>query len=308
MKLDSLQALRAVAAVAVVTHHIKLFGNGAWGVDVFFVISGFIMCYVTQDSGRDFLLKRAIRVIPLYWAGTLAVFALSLAGFLRQTQPDWLHLTASLAFIPYGEFPVMFLGWTLNYEIFFYVLFAGSMAISHRHRAVIASGALVSLALLGQSGFASFYTDPIILEFAMGMAVHAIYASGWRPGRWWIAGLGFLALLPFATDAVPLLGRPVAWGVPAMLAVLLLLDVRVPRLAVALGDASYSLYLFHPYVLYVVNRLPLPDVIRAGAGIVACCVAALLLYRWAELPATTALRRYLMQPRPRVRERSLVTK
>lgn len=328
-KLDSVQVLRALAAVAVVTHHIRLFGNGAWGVDLFFVISGFIMCFVTEHSGAHFFTKRVIRVVPLYWAGTLGIFCLALLvpGFLRETQPDLIQLLKSLFFIPYsnGEnvFPIMFLGWTLNYEMFFYLLFALSMAISHAYRAVICSTILAALALVGwlvefDSVALEFYTESIVLEFALGMFCYSVFA---RTAQWRaragngartamvLAGLALIGCMPLMSGQVETIGRPLAWGVLAVGAFLLLVhglaNRRLPRTAVLIGDASYSLYLFHPYVLNVFNRVFHPSwdppSVRAYAmallAIALCCAAAVVLYRLLELPLTTWLRRTFLPRR-----------
>ena len=73
-KIDSIQILRFLAAFSVMMVHLPLFGFGAWGVDIFFVISGFIMMYVTESNERNFLVKRIIRIVPLYWMLTMGVF------------------------------------------------------------------------------------------------------------------------------------------------------------------------------------------------------------------------------------------
>ena len=328
-KLDSVQVLRALAAVAVVTHHIRLFGNGAWGVDLFFVISGFIMCFVTEHSGAHFFTKRVIRVVPLYWAGTLGIFCLALLvpGFLRETQPDLVQLLKSLFFIPYsnGEnvFPIMFLGWTLNYEMFFYLLFAASMAISHAYRAVICSAVLGALAIAGslvefESVVLEFFTESIILEFAFGMFAYSVYArtARWRAGAGGgvrtlmvLAGLALIGCMPLMSAQSDAIGRPLAWGLLALGAFLLvvhgLANRRLPRLAVLIGDASYSLYLFHPYVLNVFNRVLRPTYDAASPrsyaiallAVALCCAVAVILYRLLELPLTTWLRRRFLPRR-----------
>lgn len=328
-KLDSVQVLRALAAVAVVTHHIRLFGNGAWGVDLFFVISGFIMCFVTEHSGAHFFAKRVIRVVPLYWAGTLGIFCLALLvpGFLRETQPDLAQLLKSLFFIPYsnGEnvFPIMFLGWTLNYEMFFYLLFAASMAISHAYRAVICSAVLAALAIVGwlvefESVVLEFFTESIIVEFAFGMFCYSVYArtADWRAragngvrALMVLAGLALIACMPLMSSQSEIIGRPFAWGLLALGAFLLvvhgLANRRLPRFAVLVGDASYSLYLFHPYVLNVFNRVLRPSYEAGSPGayamallaIALCCVVAVVLYRLLELPLTTWLRRVFLPRR-----------
>jgi len=330
-KLDSVQVLRAVAAVAVVTHHIVLFGNGAWGVDLFFVISGFIMCFVTERSGRNFFAKRVIRVVPLYWAGTLGLFcvALLLPGLLRETRPDLMQLLKSLFFIPYqnrdGVYPIMFLGWTLNYEMFFYVLFALSMAISHAYRALICSAMLGALALVGwrlDSGsvVVEFYTSPILVEFALGMFCHWAFV---RSAPWRARGVGtaarvgmglagtlLIASMPSLADDAEDVGRLVVWGLPASAAFLLLVHAlsnkRLPRPAVLVGDASYSLYLFHPYVLNVLNRLFAAYASEgalawafAFAKVVVCCAVAIALYRLLEVPMTSWLRSVFLSRSPR---------
>ena len=327
-KLDSVQVLRALAAIAVVTHHISLFGNGAWGVDLFFVISGFIMCFVTENSGRHFFAKRVIRVVPLYWAGTIGLFcvAVFLPGFLRETRPDLLQLLKSLFFIPYRNgdnvFPIMFLGWTLNYEMFFYLLFALSMAISHAYRAAICSALLVALALIGwavdsTSVVFEFYTAPILVEFAFGMACYRIHAllrqsRPQGPGSiartvMGVAGIALIACMPVLADDAKDLGRLVAWGLPAALAFLLLVRAlsnrRLPRLAVLVGDASYSLYLFHPYVLNVANRVLRAIGVHetyavALLKVALCCTVAVVLYRLLELPMTAWLRSLFLSRAP----------
>src|SRR6185437_14170487 len=134
--LDNIQALRAIAALLVVFVHLAVpvaalgvapFGAG--GVDLFFVISGFIMVYTTVGrpiSGAEFLGRRIVRIVPLYWLLTLAVFGIALIAptLLQFTTASWGQLLKSLFFIPFAKAngdvqPVLFLGWTLNYEMFF---------------------------------------------------------------------------------------------------------------------------------------------------------------------------------------------
>src|SRR5512138_2340051 len=103
VQLDTVQALRAVAALSVVGMHIPAVEHGAFGVDLFFVVSGFIVCHVAAADPGRFLVKRAIRVVPLYWLCTLALFALANAapGLMGATRADWVELVKSLAFVPF---------------------------------------------------------------------------------------------------------------------------------------------------------------------------------------------------------------
>ena len=328
-KLDSIQLLRALAATAVVVFHIPLFRNGAWGVDIFFVISGFIIALVTEKSSRHFFAKRIIRVVPLYWLGTFGVFGVAclMPNLLDNTTADITGLIKSLFFIPYlkGEYaqPLLYLGWTLNFEMFFYALFAVAMAISHRHRLAIASAMILALVLLGQlvafeSVVASFYTSEILAEFALGLGCYALYK---RTARWRAAGpsrsarrllvvtaVTCLGCMPFSGLLDPLLGRAGYWGIPATLAFLALVHglsgVTLPRSVVLIGDASYSLYLFHPYVLKTFNKVfhiydlpgPLPYLL-APLAILVCFMVAVALYRLVEHPLTQWLRVTFLEKR-----------
>jgi peptidoglycan/LPS O-acetylase OafA/YrhL len=331
VRLDSVQMLRAIAAVAVVTHHISLFANGQWGVDLFFVISGFIMCYVTADSGRRFFAKRIIRVVPLYWAGTLAVFCVALVWpqMLHNTTASIPDLVKSMLFIPFKKGdrinPVLFLGWTLNYEMLFYLLFAASMSVSHRYRALVCSALLLAVAVLGQlvhfdSVPLRFWSRPIILEFAFGMACYTLLmrtAVGGSRSRtpaaraaWTVAGGLFLACLPVATHLAASQDPPVRWGILAALGfyciVYGLWGVKLPRAPVLLGDASYSLYLFHPYLIQIFTKIlgafegrGLYAYCMTLVVILLCCGIAVVSYQYLEKPASEFLRRRFVDRPPR---------
>jgi exopolysaccharide production protein ExoZ len=322
-RMDCIQVLRAIAAVAVVTHHMPLFGNGAWGVDLFFVISGFIMCYVTSESRDHFFIKRIIRIVPLYWAGTLGVFtvAATFPTLLKNTTADITHLLKSLAFIPFvkgqnGVHPVLFLGWTLNYEMLFYALFALSMAINHSYRHVICSVVLVALVVSRclidpESVIVAFYTNTILLEFVFGMVCYDMYL---RTKEWHthchttrlriclsLVGVSLITCMPLTSVFVPITGRTIAWGILAALSFSFIIhslyDIRLPRMIVGVGDASYSLYLFHPYVLQTFYKIfPAWRVhnaqayLMAGLAIILCCSLSLVSYHFIEKPVTERLR------------------
>ena len=337
-RLDSVQLLRAIAAVSVVAFHTPFFAPiGSWGVTLFFVISGFIMCYVTEKSGSHFLQKRILRIVPLYWAGTVCVFGVAVAapGLVQNTTGDIGDLVKSLLFIPFykGQTiqPVLFLGWTLNFEMFFYLLFAFSLKLSHRYRALSCSAILLAIAACGQlfrfdSVFLQFYSQPIILDFIFGMICYALLVSIARrrtgpsslPARlaWTLVGAAFLVSMPLSIG-LPLVatsGTPTANGgiILAALASLSfcffvygLAGTSLPRPIVLIGDASYSLYLFHPYVIQLFAKaFKSFDANDTGAhllavvAIVLCCVLSVTLYRYVERPVTRYLREKLIGEGP----------
>ncbi len=316
----SIQYLRGLAAFGVLIYHAAEragwhFGVGAAGVDVFFVISGFIMWVVTcrrPPTPGQFLVKRAQRIVPLYWGVTLLVAAVALlvpAAFPAM-QVTGQALVQSLLFIPYQDpqgliAPLIVPGWTLNYEMFFYALFAAGLLAPDRLRPWLVSGALAALVAIGPFGDAAnplwaTYTNPILLEFGAGLWLGWLWSHDRLPGRsvgWALTALGllgFVAVTLAGIDVAP--ARVLFWGLPALLLVTGAVSIErngpVPNLAPlrALGDASYSLYLIHGLAISATVRalalvgLEAPALIFT-ASIVAGVVAGLIAYRLVEQPA-----------------------
>lgn len=183
-QLNSIQCLRGIAATLVLLFHIGNLGflskYGFYGVDIFFVISGYLMAKISErhTTPIKFMLDRAIRIIPLYWVVTFLICLLSFVpGLFKNFTFDMAELLKSLLFIPYqnnqGEFwPLIIPGWTLNYEMFFYVIFA--ICLNFNKSLLITIAILVFLAFIGffpfgQISVLKFYTNSIILEFALGI-------------------------------------------------------------------------------------------------------------------------------------------
>src|SRR5215475_10218712 len=158
----NLHLLRALAALAVVYYHTTSEAGlnlspaiGSHAVDVFFVISGFIIARSAAGSSKRFLLRRIIRIAPLYWIATLVVFGLALSRpqILHNTRADYRQLLCSLLFIPYdtpqaGTLPTLILGWSLNYEMYFYLVFAIALAAVPRRASLVCSLVIVAVAAL----------------------------------------------------------------------------------------------------------------------------------------------------------------
>jgi exopolysaccharide production protein ExoZ len=307
MKLDTIQALRGLAALAVALYHLPLAEaaaiglagsneaaslawlsrNGFAGVDVFFVISGFIMVYVTANRDRgarsagDFLLARIIRVYPLWWLFAAAAVVISLAATGAPVHPDFGvpgdalagYLVKSFALIPQDYAPVLNVGWTLIHEMYFYLVFAIILLFPARIlpwalAAWSAGVALVALAFSGPvSGFAitELIFHPLTLEFSAGAAAGLLITKGVTRFARVLAGLGGLGLLVAMGVADGLghdgWGRVIVFGLPAALLVygLAAMDlrqpIRLPRALVFLGDASYALYLAHTLVYLIARRV-----------------------------------------------------
>jgi exopolysaccharide production protein ExoZ len=321
----SIQALRALAALAVVAYHALQWGGGGFdvgraGVDVFFVISGFIMWYVT--SGRvvapgAFLWRRVTRVAPLYWLATLGVLAVAFAwpAFLPEVRPGWRHLALSLAFVPHPDprglpFPTLPPGWTLDYEAVFYLIFAAALTGPRAWRGRLVVGALIAVTAFGFLLPEPYYylgANPMLLQFAAGVCLAIAVENGLTPARW-VGAAMILAALAWWTAVqtgglFTELWRPLLWGVPAFLTVAGTLGLelspgtlRLPpwaaRAALILGDASYAIYILHlPATALVAHTLGygLPWLFLPAA-LLASIAAGLAGRAWVEKPLLERLR------------------
>ncbi|MDB4985692.1 MAG: exoZ, partial [Myxococcaceae bacterium] len=287
----SLQYLRGLAAALVVLQHTDRsdmsspFGDNEFakcGVHVFFVISGFIM-YTAAKNERvvEFVWKRIVRIAPLYWLVT----ALWLTSNQLRGAPitrSGLHVVLSLLFVPHysPEFPTklwpcLVPGWTLNLELFFYAVFGLGLAM--RRPLLIPLVTILTLAVFGRvirsdAPLWLAYTDPVVLEFAAGLLIAwLIDQDDARYSVYTALCLGGL----FAASWLLGWAMPVQVGIfsATLLTASICLERSgyVPELRVlhVLGDASYSIYLWHVFaisgvtaVLHVVAR---PD-FTANAG------------------------------------------
>lgn len=254
---DSIQALRGITALFILLEHIRFLNCGAFGVDIFFCISGFMIMFSTHKDSGFFLRKRLIRILPLYYLMTVGTFLLLLLfpGMFEQTKADPVFLVKSLLFLPFdiggGALqPLMRIGWTVNCEIFFYFLFFIGLRLSHRFRGLICAVLLLAFTaaarlLPSPPAFLAFYGNPVMLEFLYGMAayygargLYALYLQNRLPGfRKHVPGqrlphMGFFLsltalLLCFAgliatKPTINILGfrRIFVWGLPAFLIVM----------------------------------------------------------------------------------------
>jgi exopolysaccharide production protein ExoZ len=306
--LVSIQYLRAFAALGVVAYHTgRATILGQAGVDVFFVISGFIMWMVTAEpiGPAQFLWHRVVRIVPLYWIATLIM-----AVYWSSSVSDTVR---SLLFWPYrdanGElWPVLVQGWTLNFEMFFYLLFAATLIIPRRFQLLSLTAVLCSLSAIGiafQPHEAQLWvlTSPFLMEFLAGVWLSEIIQRGKIPGVKIAVAMLFIGLFGFVASLrgpTPELWRFIFWGGPSLLVVCGAISIELRRglptikSLKLLGDGSYSIYLFHPFVLKSVAT-PLakfPALICVAAVVIAGAAVGRAAFHMLERPLLTLLRRW----------------
>jgi exopolysaccharide production protein ExoZ len=311
-KLYSVQYLRAIAAILVVySHAIDLqdrFGSslqqkfyflenfGAIGVDIFFVISGFIISVIAErNTGKaaatQFFKRRILRVVPVYYVASFIFFCL-FNLFIKVSGPAIVKTLTVLPVFDSGpvfQNPILYIGWTLSFEFLFYILYGILIFYGVKKKE---NSLLIIAATLFIAGKIfplhivqwQFLTSPMILEFAMGVMIAKAYKSKetlqrYIPYLCLLCGIGLYVYLILtgcgnASEAEIVLEsnavattRVVLWGIPSALLVAGFIlreknkTVSKPRSPlIFLGDASYSIYLAHPICFQalgsVVRRFP----------------------------------------------------
>ena len=304
--MKGLQVLRAIAACAVVYTHAYNRAERSWtadigrstldhlpvvtqfghfGVDLFFVLSGFLMMYLHRGAfgrpgaWREFLMRRIARIVPLYW--TLSTLALALLLFIPQVfsyhkgvEVPWVLGCYLFVPIPMRDgfaIPVIGAGWTLDFEMYFYALF--TVALLSRRGLALLFGVLTLSTTLGlafslQHPLQQLVTAPMLLDFLMGVIV-ALAVARWqvKPQRartlmygavtlLVIGSFAYVSIPPVDTQFAPAdVTRILAWGIPCALLVASVVwwnprcDGPIGRALVPVGDASYSIYLFQVFAL-----------------------------------------------------------
>jgi len=343
-EIASIQVLRAIAASAVFAGHLttELYDTAHWdplphltvlagGVDLFFVISGFIMVHASRDMfgratmRREFVRRRLIRIVPLYWMiiGVLAVHAMVRYGTAGLTAANLSPglIISSFFFVPWARpdgdmTPLLAIGWTLSYEMLFYLLFALSLAL--RRGAAVGATALMLIAAIaaavpgaGPPGPTAGWPALIAVEFIYGMAIALIAGAVQLPraGALSILGIGIAGLVVVAQASPQSDYRFAFWGIPCAFVVA---GATLHRFALAswpwrppivLGNASYALYLVHPFMAMprlaaakIFGATPAPWLehpIAYGIALVALMIGvALAVHYFVERPVIRILRRW----------------
>jgi len=335
-----LQLLRAVAAISVAVYHWaiawfpeayrtnafdRVVSVGSAGVDLFFVISGFVI--YTSTSGEPsrttagtFFLRRFRRIYPLYWILLAVIVAARLAGFSTQILAGaeveltpW-SLIQNILLFP-TEYPVLGVAWTLSFEIYFYAIFGLLLFIRRPIARAVALAAMITAItvvarLVPQNNLSFFFQDSVVFEFLLGVLIAAAFeryrGTKW-PTAWWIAPMvAVLFLSPWfvAYDWDEGLEPRLLWmGLPCAVIVAASLGIRFQpgRLrdtVLLLGDASYAIYLVHTFFILAYVRflravpLDLPLQIGLGVvGLIVSCLAGVAVHILVERPLRGLFRR-----------------
>jgi exopolysaccharide production protein ExoZ len=351
-KLSSIQILRGLAASLVVFLHIlasmDTYYNFSFlssypalaaflesGVDIFFVISGFIMFAVAKNKfGQNyswiFIKKRAFRVLPIYWIFTLAyaVLLLVVPTAFNNSSFDLNKLIQSLLFIPHHNnagdvMPVLSVGWTLNFEMYFYFCF--SIALLFRRKSGIICALVILLIgfslqyLFDRKVALSVISNTLLLEFLMGVLASAIYFQiytkkdklaillnrkrinliGWFSFA--LICIYWIGLYEYLIDLQ--LPRFILWGGPSLLSLVVFISfepyIKQWKICIYIGDISYSLYLIQVFTLPIVIKIAvwssfssLPFIILVGCTqYLVSLVAASWSFKQIEIPMTEYLNR-----------------
>ncbi|HPE48613.1 MAG TPA: acyltransferase [Hyphomonas sp.] len=333
MKLRSIQALRGLAALLVVLYHTRslegkgieanglteqtwaggVFTNGYAGVDLFFVISGFIMVYVTQNmrhgprGAADFLFARMTRIYPVWWAfaGFMMAYMVGVHGLsgygqgwsaISRTEPLVPYLFKSFVLAPQREFPILGVGWTLVHEMYFYAVFTLLMLLPRKllpgliglWGLQVIAGAFLGYAVVYAGTYRDLVFYPMTMEFILGAGAGLLITSGraWRTGIvTLVAGLWLMVALCYQGMETPFTlewGRVLWFGLPCALLIYGVAGLETHgRIAWLVPVLSAMLVAGAVYQMFGLHEAS-PDAIRRDATLLAIIVGtvAALIVLW----------------------------
>ena len=315
-EIKSIQILRAIAALSVVYYHsthkdigmLSLPIAGSFGVDIFFVISGFVIALMLLRNTNNFFIKRLFRIMPIYIIATI-IMVMGHA-FLPQgntTIVNSLTFIKSIFFIPYSHNPILMQGWTLNYEMFFYLVTSFCLLIVKNKKLVAVACALVlsvmfiTLKLSNTKIFVlRYYKADLFFEFIYGIILFYIYNHCVIKRKKYfliknkqlnIVVFILLGLLSFAFLVIDEIYqfrisayRGIEMGIPALLLVFSFLNLEniIPENAfitfwIKLGDASYVMYLFHVFIVIFFTKILFKKQIANNSSVFISIILAIII-------------------------------
>ena len=318
------------------------FATGAYGVDIFFIISGFIIAYIVWGNKEQFLIKRIIRVVPLYTIATGITILVSICS------PHWVNNTSitqpaivkSLLFIPYkinNSGPILSLGWSLNYEMFFYfTMFICIVLVPNKkYLSIICSLFLIVLTILlnfiqTDNFILNFYQKGLFPEFIFGIVLFHCYhyflvrnktiSSATGINIFYTISLSFIAVSSIVFLSLSCIfhwhissNSNIQVGIPALIlvAAFIALESKINgnnilvKLSLLLGDASYVMYLFHPFFIFFLQRIMFPalglqhsnfivELLKLFISLSITAIASVYIYKYMDNPIQIYLRKKLL--------------
>ncbi len=339
--LHLIQVLRGVASLLVVLLHATInvnenfktdflgdfFSFGGAGVDIFFVLSGFIITYTSiknlthSDNVMPFLRRRIVRVFPTYWIIITGFLLLQVffSSFYKTHYSFNIRNILSTYFLLPGHTMINGVSWTLTYELFFYFLFTLAFILPTKKLIyLVFTFYTVVLILLPVFGYyasnpnywVNLLTHPMNTEFFMGILAALIIP--YIPSKMCIPFVAGGCIL-FLVGGIlgnrqfivvnDIFNRVILFGIPAFFIIVGLVkfelhkSIEVHNIFLLLGEASYSLYLLHLPILVAFTRI----IARSGitnsveihillfVAIVMICFVSILFYKWIEKPIISKL-------------------
>ena len=336
-KIINIQALRGIAVLLVVAYHLTKieakYGHGERllptlttigmsGVDLFFVISGFVMVTVTRDwyqkdgAFARFLYHRITRIYPTYWFYSLIILAIYLIKpeIVNSSQTGNVNIISSFLLLPQNSLPLLMVGWTLIHEMYFYLVFAFLLLFSERLTLplLLLWGLMVVVIPNGNAAL-NLISHPLTLEFIAGALIALLIQRQIIGGGWiaitalpvWLLSYTIYVtqggvLEPDGWHRVLLFGIPAAFAVYGVVAMEMNSGWQFPDWLTVIGDASYSIYLSHILVLSALGRIWLvvwlPGLFDNGIAMLTMLMVVLLAgiisFRYIERPLMRLARYY----------------
>jgi peptidoglycan/LPS O-acetylase OafA/YrhL len=315
MKIAGIQTLRGIAANFVIFFHCLAIGllpkygfqtqfesftilRNFWsGVDLFFCVSGFVMCYSylnSELSGWDFFRARVLRIVPIYWIFTTLTFVTTI---VMGSSADYKWFLQSLLFFVDLEnrAPILAVGWTLQYEMFFYLLFAIAISFFRQNRFYFLCATLLIITIIK-----SYHN--IVLEFVFGGIAYLLYTTDFFKRFKFIifgffSGLYMMSLFVLKENIASNY-RVIFFGIPSLFIVASLANMNMPKHSLQkVGGFSYSLYLIHFPLLSIYFKIIslydfrfFPSWLLIVVAVGSCNTAAFITWKYLEIPVTRFLK------------------
>ncbi len=279
--LPCIQLIRFIAAIGVMMSHVGfgdsyLTGIGfSAGVNLFFCISGFLMMYTTQNGVQEnFIKKRLIRLLPLYWTLTVLTFAASkIIDGIASSDISFVELVKSMLCIPYSRGglktdlvirPIVGPAWTMGYDVWFLPIFALSMKLSHKWRGAISSAVCIVIVIIGSiapdNPIFHFMGRHYWINYVMGILVFYIWKWAENKTEWRKKYLVLWAAISLAGFLFLYIGKkPLDINILVSFVIIVTFlfcfgKKEMPKWILWFGKISFSFYLTHYYVILIMGK------------------------------------------------------